>query len=749
MDWRHHRPFRIALLVFVSVIALVWTIPYFVSLEPLRSGLSSSVARKTGRTLAIRGDARLVVLPRPALLLDNVSLSEPNRPDIFASTEHARIGLAVWPLISRGELQVSELEFDQPKIAVLRGQDGQLNFEDLLARGNKTDLNFGVEEFHLNAAELRFSDEFLGNTALLSGLELDLSNLADPKNGKLEANGKLVIGKPGAAIDWQGKLIAGAAMRYNAEERRLLVADIQFDLQQQGPSAAQLRLNDGQLQVTGNLVYGWQPLRLTGGELKLAGAIVRAGQKWKLDLDLPEIRMHEDRLALNKLKLAASMQSANGNFSATVNVPVLAGEQHSLLRADAAKIDMRINNPDQNLALTFVSPLELRQGTKVVLPAYRLTGSYGNRSLPRGAIPFDLQGEGTLDLRNEYFDLASRGTLDQSAITASLHQDDFVNPRYRVDLDLAKLDLSPYLPAVAANAKTIDQDELYDLWWLDRLEAEGAVRIGELVLQKLHINNLAFKLAAAKRKLVLDPLSATIYEGSLTGRAELDANRQVPALRVQQHLSNMNINPLLADVLGSSRFEGRGFMDLDIAAVGRKISDIRRTSGGNVRISLSKGAIRGIDVEAVLRAASRQLKIMNGENVPAQPANLEAKTRFSELKASLALRHGIASNNDLAVTAGVLKLAGNGQFDLGAGSIDYTIKASANPKVPELADIAGLILPINFSGQFSAPEYKVDYAGLREQIMARQQAAAAAKAAKTAAVKAPAKQTAKPAKKKQ
>ena len=90
MDWRHNRPFRIALLVFVTAIALVWTAPYFVSLDLIRSGLSASIARKTGRILAIRGDARLVVLPRPALLLDNVSLTEPNKPDIFASTDRAR-----------------------------------------------------------------------------------------------------------------------------------------------------------------------------------------------------------------------------------------------------------------------------------------------------------------------------------------------------------------------------------------------------------------------------------------------------------------------------------------------------------------------------------------------------------------------------------------------------------------------------------------------------------------------------------
>lgn len=184
---------------------------------------------------------------------------------------------------------------------------------------------------------------------------------------------------------------------------------------------------------------------------------------------------------------------------------------------------------------------------------------------------------------------------------------------------------------------------------------------------------------------------------------------------------------------------------------------ILRRSAGKYRISaepqvvmcgfpLAKAQSAALTLKPCCAAAKPTAQNHEWRKCAAQPANLEAKTRFSELKASLVLRHGVASNSDLAVTAGVLKLAGNGQFDLGVGSIDYTIKASANPKVPELADIAGLILPINFSGQFSAPEYKVDYAGLREQIMARQQAAAAAKASKPAAVKTPAKQSVKPSK---
>lgn len=732
MDWRHNRPFRILLLLCIALIVLAGVVPYYVPLDMIHSELQSRIARDTQRTLDVRGSTHFVLLPRPALLLGEASLSEPASKDVFARFEHARMGLAIWPLLTRGEIVLNELELDKPQLSVLRHEDGSLNFEDLLALGsNGQQLHFGLEELHFNGAELRLSDEFLGNTLSLAQLDLALENLADPKNGKLTASGGVVIGEQGKPADWQGLLEANAAMRYNKDERRLLVADLKLNLQQSGQSASELRISNAALGVTGNLVYGWQPLRLNGGDLKLTGGMTRAEQKWKLDLDLPEIRVQESRLALNRLRLTAAMQSPHGSFSSSVEVPALSGAQQGVLRTDAARIDVKVSSPEQNLSLAFASPLELRQGVQAALTGYSLTGSYGNRSLPRGAISFDLRGEGLLDVRQETLRLASRGTLDRAPVDASFQMEDFVSPRYKVNLDLARLDLSPYLPAVAANAKSLDQEEPFDLWWLNGLDAEGSIRVGELVLQKLRVNDIAFNLAASQRKLVLDPLSATIYEGRLTGRAEVDASRNSPVFRLQQRLSNMNINPLLTDALATNRFEGRGFLDLDIAAVGRKISDLRRTAGGNVRMQLSRGSVRGIDVEAVLRATANQLKALNGPS-GTQATNPDVRTRFSELKASLVLRHGVASNSDLAMTAGVLQLSGGGAIDFGNGSLDYTLKASANPRVPELADIAGLTLPIQLVGSLASPEYRIDYASLKEQLLARQKAEAQAKAKKAA-----------------
>jgi AsmA protein len=731
IDWRHSRPFRICLLLLVMLVTLLGTLPYFISFDLIKSELASMLEKDTKRQLSIRGDARFVLLPQPALLLDNVTLTEPGEATIFSHADRVRVELSLWPLLI-GKGKIKALDFEKPELNVIRREDGTYNFEDLLTPKSQTkELSFSLDTIHFSGAAFKLSDEFLGESIRLSRLNLTMKNLSDPKAGRLDLDGVLLIGDSDRPVQWQGSLNATAAMRYHEADHRLLVADLLLELEQKGGSSPELRLQDVKVSTVGNLVYSWQPLRFNGGELKLTVSGQRAGQHWKGELDVPEILFSKEAISLNRLKLNVDMQSPSGQLSAKATIPTLSGLQQGLLRTETASFEVKLNSPEQNLALSFASPLELLNGSIARLPAYRLIGNYTNRNLPRGAIGLDLTGAGTLNLQEESINLSSQGLLDKSPVKAQIAVTDFVRPHYAVDINLNKLDLSPYLPVVAAGAKTVNPDKPFDFWWLNNLDASGKLKIGELALQKLHINDISLQFSAKDRKLNLDPLAATLYEGQLTGSLEVDTNKKNASFRVRQKLANMNINALLADLFDTSRFEGRGHVDLDISAVGNQLNDLRHTAGGNVRLLLNQGAVRGIDLEALLRTASHQISLMNGET--SQPLNLDAKTSFSELRSTLILRHGIASNNDLAVSAGILKLNGGGTFNLNTNAVDYHVNAGANPKVPELKGLSGLSLPIKLSGSLNAPEYHIDYANLKEQILLKQKNAAEAQAAEAAA----------------
>ncbi|WP_410497935.1 AsmA family protein [Chitinibacter sp. S2-10] len=698
--------------------------PYFLSFDSLRQQIISQIQLDTRRTMNIRGSAHLVLLPRPAILINDSTLTEPQSSTVFAHAKRIKVVFRLWPLLSRAQAVVHAIEIDQPELNIIRNGDGTYNFEDLLRpHSNKTQL--ALDKLSFDQASLSWQDDFLGEAIHLSQLDLTMDQLTDPSKGNLVLLGQLSLGKKHQTPSWQGEITGHAAMRYLEKDRTLRVADIEFDIQQRGESAAQLQVKNATLKATGNLNYSWQPLRMTGGDMKINASAQRAGQNWSSTLDIPEIHLTDSALNLNRLKFDLAMKDKGTEFSAKTTIPTLGGAHGSFLRTDTAQISVKFKSPEQNLALQLNSPLELSRGHLARLLDYQLSGHYTNRNLPRGNVSLQLQGHGDLDLRYETLSLDGIGKLDGEQLKAQFNLDSFIVPQYSINFELDKLDLTPYLPVVTEEAKKVDDQTPLDFWWLENLNAIGSIKIGELVLQNMHIDDLAMTLIARNRRLVLDPLSATLYEGRLNGRAEIDARKPSTYFRLEQTLDNMNINTLLTDVLDTSRFEGRSNITVDVAAIGKKLSDLRRTAGGNVKVSLKQGAIRGIDIPALLRTASQQIKLMNGQ---APASSQDARTQFSALQASWQLKHGIASSHDLNVNAGILQLTGGGQIDLGAGLIDYKMKASANPNVPELSGLSGLTLPISFSGPLSAPEYKADYASLKEQILAKQQAEQEAKA---------------------
>ncbi|GGP28019.1 AsmA family protein [Silvimonas amylolytica] len=745
MDLRHSRPFRLVLLLIAALIAVIGIVPWFVQADFAQAALAAQMSHDTQRALSVQGRTRLVILPRPALLLDKVTLSEPRHPDqIFAQADHVRVELSMWPLVRSRSVVVHRLDLDHPQVRIERQPDGTYNFDDLLQkRDTGAGIHFDIDRVAFNDGDLVYRDNGLNEYFRLARLQWHMDKLGDPKNGELSLEGDLQIG-PSQAMQWRGRIKGTAAMRYHAQERRLLVADLKLNLMQQGESAPALRISDAEVSVAGNLVYGWQPLRLNGGDLHVSASGKRADQHWTGELDLPEIGVARNVLSLDKLKLQVDMKSPGNHLLASMKVPRLAGLQGGLLRADNASIDVAVDSPGQKFTAQFVSPLEMQGGARFSLPAYKLTGSYSNAALPRGEIGLQLTGTSTLDLRSEFLHLASHGQLDHEPVSMSLGVNDFVQPEYQFDFNISRLDLTPYLPVVSEGARQVDQSKDIDFTWLQHARAQGQVRIGELVVKNLHVDDIAMNFSARDRKLTMDPLQATLYEGHLSGNMQIDTTGDIPLFHARQRLSDTNINTLLVDVLDTSRFEGRGQVDLDISAKGTSLEDLRRTTNGSAHLQLKEGAIRGIDVEALLRNTSKQLALLGTEVT--QPSDSDARTRFTQLQASLQIKDGVARNNDLAVGTGVVKLTGSGAINLGQGYIDYQMQASTSSRLPELASLAGLTLPITLSGPLASPDYHVDYASVKEQFIARQKAAAEkAAAARAAAAKAAQKQKGKPA----
>lgn len=197
-------------LVVVFLVALVGIAIFLLTFDPnaYKSKLEEIVYNRYQRTLVIKGDIELSLFPRIGLSVQDVSLSDRNSTDTFASIDSARFAVAIWPLMFN-RLVVDHVAVTGFKAWLIRNEQGEFNFRDLVER---QPANFvengsaaGVATAALSAASLsssaaaqtlpqaeprRLPAALGGHAASGTDFQIDIAGL-DLKNGEIHLYDKI------------------------------------------------------------------------------------------------------------------------------------------------------------------------------------------------------------------------------------------------------------------------------------------------------------------------------------------------------------------------------------------------------------------------------------------------------------------------------------------------------------------------------------------------------------------------------
>jgi len=166
----------------------------------------------------------------------------------------------------------------------------------------------------------------------------------------------------------------------------------------------------------------------------------------------------------------------------------------------------------------------------------------------------------------------------------------------------------------------------------------------------------------------------------------------------------------LRDALNNNLLEGRGNFALDVQTGGTTVSAMKKALSGNANLALRDSSLKGVNLDELLRKA----RSLRGSNPPAEQGATPAdRTDFTELAATFAIKNGVAHNDDLSAKSPLLRLAGSGDIDIGANSIDYLIKASVVASSggqggKDLAELRGVTVPVKITGPLDAPRFRAD-----------------------------------------
>lgn len=468
------------------------------------------------------------------------------------------------------------------------------------------------------------------------------------------------------------------------------------------------------------------------GDVRLTDASVtyhdaRSGQTF----EVTDINM---RLSLPSLD---SPFSADGSLTwngQTIKLGAKTDKPRKLMAGGASPVTMKVESDLIKLAYTGTAspptPLRVDGDVQLNVPSVRKLAAWVGTPIEGGGTGLGpLNISGTLAMTDEKIAFEqARIALDDMRATGdfAVHMGG-KKPRLQGRLDVDRLNLNPYLPeesTQASSPQTAKQepaagepadwsDAPLDLTGLGAVDADFALTVGAILVQKIKIGRSAMTIALKDSVLTADLSELQLYGG--TGRARIVLDGRQPVATVQESISIEGIaaEPLLTDAADFDRLEGTGQMQFEVTTRGRTQRELIQALNGTGAVKFVDGAIKGINLGAMVRNV--QSAFQDAEARKAQ------KTDFAELSGTFTIRDGIVQNDDLQMLNPLLRVVGAGTVNMPRRTLNYRITPKAVASTTGQGggtDLAGIAVPVIISGPWHQLSYRPDLKGMIKETIA-------------------------------
>jgi AsmA protein len=679
------KPIKIALAALLGLLALllVALLALVLLVDPNRfkPQLIAAVQQQTGRELRIDGELGWSFYPVLGIEIGRAELANAAGfgAEPMLGVERVAVGVELLPLFS-GVLNVTQLRLERPVIHLAKDARGRSNWDDILE--HREALAAG-RSGAASAEDKRADDTEPGGElrVAVSGLTLVEAALhwRDAQSGQ-----QLRL----APIDLKTSAIhPGEPV---AIALSLAAASAQPALQGEVKLATLLTAADG------FEAFAWRDLEL---EVTATGESLPSGSLTATLRGDGDIDLQRQTLSLPALVISV----AGAQLRATIEGQQIIDAPRFSGRVEAAPLSLR----------TLLTDL------KIELPEMA-DGSALQRVALRGEFSATPQRVAVDPLQVEIDDSVLRGRLDVRLGEVT---------RLGVDLQLDRIDLDRYLPADAPaetpaakpqgapSSPPAAQQEPVDLAVLDTLALDGRIAIAELRVRHLDLRDVALTVKSSGRRVTLDPLTAALYGGQADIRIDLDARGTTAKTAVRSSLRQVQVGALLdAWLQRRGPIEGSGNLNGDFTFAGLDTSAMLASLSGAGELRLADGAVRGVNVAQEIRNALALVR--------RQPRQQAAQsTDFTELVLPFRVADGVISWSQLSASSPLLRVGSNGSLrllDLAVDSkLDVTIvqslKGQGGEPLAELAELAGLLVPVTLRGPVGDPKIAVDLVRVLEQ----------------------------------
>ena len=318
-------------------------------------------------------------------------------------------------------------------------------------------------------------------------------------------------------------------------------------------------------------------------------------------------------------------------------------------------------------------------------------------------------------------------TVDNTAVNGEIN---FTNLRqYKINYKLTanSFNVDDYLPAqskisskrnttaktnITSNIVSNDNSQTINLPidLLRHLNLQGTFAINQFILANLHLSEVQTQLNAQNGTIKLAPLSANLYEGTLSANATLNFANTIPQYQLLTNIKAIQAQSLLNDLLHKNFITGTANFSTALSSNGTTLSSLIKNLNGNGNFNFKNGEINGVNLEYQLAQAKA---LLDKKTAPVKPKS--NNTPFANLTSNYSISNGILKNNDLQITNDHFIAKGSGQLNLPQSTINYEVNI-----LTKNDDLKGYQIPIRITGVLYSPTIQLDTQNILQQVLEKQ-----------------------------
>ena len=302
------------------------------------------------------------------------------------------------------------------------------------------------------------------------------------------------------------------------------------------------------------------------------------------------------------------------------------------------------------------------------------------------------------------------GTLGDGAFNGWASFDLASKPLVKVDLDFQRLGVAmSQAPASSGSLASAPwSNASIDLNGLNYLDAQIRISAAELNIGEARFAPVAIDTAIAAGMLRTTFSNLGVYGGQGSGEIMIDASAGSPTFSLNSDLVGVRALPLLRSAADFDKLDGKMQAKMTLHSAGNSQRAILSNLGGTVFAVFQDGAIRGLNVAAMVRS-------LTSGTLSGWQEGKEQTTDLTQLSASFRVEKGQATTTDLNLVGPLVKMTGAGTIDVAAKAIAFRVE----PKVVmttegqgRASDPVGLGIPVVIDGPWAQPRIYPDMAGI-------------------------------------